>query len=314
MSWAFFLIIIKKLLYLFCNIFNQIIDQGLNGPCYLRTHTIEMKNIATLIVLLVCFQTFAQRKPKIKGNKSVIEVREDLPPYNAIELIDDLQIVLQKGSSEGYTINADDNLIDVLKFKVEDSTLFISSFYKITSKKKLEITVNYTELGSITMRDGKINMKDVISSDELFVHTTGPSRLELNATAPLMNISMEGMSSGDFNLASDSLNIILKDRIDVRIYAVGASNTIQMYKNASAKIEGSADVLSVNLFGNSNLKASKLEALNIKASLEESPNARLNALENIELSSRGSSKIHLYGNAKIIIHDFLNTSQLHKEE
>ena len=124
---------------------------------------------------------------------------------------------------------------------------------------------------------------------------------------------MEGMSSGDFNLASDSLNITLKDRIDVRIYSVGASNTVQMFKNASAKMEGSADVFNVHLFGNSNLKASMLEAANIKANLEESPNARLNAHENLELSSRGSSKTYLYGNAKIVVLDFLDTSQLHKE-
>ena len=49
-----------------------------------------MKNLITLIILLVCFQTFAQRKPKIKGNKSVIEVREVLPSFKAIELIDEL--------------------------------------------------------------------------------------------------------------------------------------------------------------------------------------------------------------------------------
>ncbi len=284
------------------------------GLFHLGTHTTKMKNLITLIVLLVCFQTFSQRKPKIKGNKSVIEVREELPSYKAIELLDDLEIVLQKGSNEAYTINADDNLIDVLKFKVEDSTLFISSFYKITSKKKLDITINYIELESITMRDGKINMKDVISSDELYVNTYGPSRLELNATAPIMNISMEGMSSGDFNLASDSLNISLKDRIDVRIYSVGVSNTLQMQKNASAKMEGSADDFTIDLFGNANLKASKMEATNISANLEESSNARLNALENIELSSRGTSKTHLFGDAKIVILDFLDTSQLHKEK
>ncbi|WP_148232057.1 GIN domain-containing protein [Maribacter sp. HTCC2170] len=273
-----------------------------------------MKNIITLLVLLVCFQTYSQRKPKIKGNKSVIEVREDLPPFNAIELIDDLEIVLQKGSDEGYTINADDNLIDVLKFKVEDSTLFISSFYRITSKKKLEITVNYFELQSITMRDGKINMKDVITSDELVVNTFGPSRLELNATAAVLDINMEGMSSGDFNLASDSLNITLKDRIDVRIYSVGASSSLEMDKNASAKVEGSTDMFKLNLFGNSNLKAAKFEAGIINANLEESPNARLNAYESIALSSRGSSKTHLYGNGKITILEFLDTSQLHKEK
>ena len=272
-----------------------------------------MKNYITLILLIACFQTFAQRKPKIKGNRSVVEVRQDLPFFKAIELVDDLELVLQKGSHEGYTINADDNLIDVLKFKVEDSTLVISSFYKITSKKKLDIVVDYTRLESITVQDGKINMKDIISADQLTVNTFGPSRLELNATAPIMNINMEGTSSGDFNLAGDSLNITLKDRIDVHIYSVGVMNTLRMFKNATAKMEGTADVFNVDLFGNSNLKADKLEATKIVANLEESPNARLNALENIELSSRGSSKTHLYGNAKIVISDFLDTSQLHKK-
>ncbi len=77
-------------------------------------------------------------------------------------------------------------------------------------------------------------------------------------------------------------------------------------------MEGSADVCNLHLLANSNLKASKLEAANIKPNLEESSNARLNAYENLELSSRGSSKTYLYGNAKIVVLDFLDTSQLHK--
>ena len=249
-----------------------------------------MKKSILLIAILICFQTSAQRKPKIKGNKNVIEVREDLPFFKAIELVDDLELVLQKGTSEGYTIEADDNLIDVLKFKVVDSTLIISSFYKITSKKQLDISISYIGLESITMHDGKINMKDVISSDRFLVNTFGASRLELNATAPIIQINMEGMSSGDFNLASDSLNIALKDRVNGHIYAVGVSNAIQMFKNASAKIEGSADVLDVELFENSNLKAEKMEATKIVAYLEGSADAKLKAIEHIGLSSRGSSK------------------------
>lgn len=273
-----------------------------------------MKKIIVFIVVLACFQTFAQRKPKIKGNKSVIEVREALPSFNAIELIDDLQIVLQKDTEEGYVIEADDNLIDVLKFKVEDSTLIISSFYKITSKKKLNITVNYTELSSLTVRDGKINMKDVITTDYLNIYTSGPSRLELNASASILNIEMTGMSSGDFNVASDSLIIKLKDRVDARVYAVGASNTMEMAGNSSAKMEGTTDHFTLNMNGNSNLKAAKYEIDYVEAILEGSPNARLNVVDQIELSSSGTSKTHLYGNGKIIINEFLDTSQLHKEK
>ncbi|PWK23262.1 putative autotransporter adhesin-like protein [Maribacter polysiphoniae] len=278
-----------------------------------RTQTIEMKNCITLIVLLVCFQTFAQRKPKIKGNKNVIEVQEELPFFNAIKLVDDLELVLQKGPNNAYTINADDNLIDVLKFKVADSTLVIGSFYKITSKKKLDIVVTYTDLETISMIDGKVNMKDVISSDRFTVNLDGPSRLELNATAPIMTVNMKGMSSGDFNLASDSLHISLKDRVDARIYAVGMSNTIWMSENASASMEGNADVLNVKLKGNSNLKAERMEATSVVADMKGSPNVKIKALEEFKLASRGSSKTQLYGDPKIIIEAFLDTSQLLKE-
>ncbi|WP_281542328.1 GIN domain-containing protein [Maribacter aestuarii] len=273
-----------------------------------------MKRVVVLTVLMFLgLQTFAQRKPKIKGNKNVVEVRENLPAFNAIQLHDDLEIVLQKSSNEGYALEADDNLIDVLKFKVTDSMLIISSFYNITAKKKLNITVYYTELDALTMRNGEISMKDVISTDKLDVNTYGTSRLELNATADIININMEEISSGDFNLASDSLNLTLKDRIDVKIYATGATNTLYMYKNASAKMEGSADFLMAKLYGDSSLKAEKLETTKTVLISEDSPKAQVNVLEDFQLSSRGSSRISLFGNPKITILDFLDTSQLNKE-
>ena len=273
-----------------------------------------MKNIVLFVALIFCFQAFGQRKPKIKGNKNVVDVREELPPFSAIELTDDLDINLQKASSEGYAITADDNLIDVLKFEVEDNTLFISSYYKITGKKKLEITINYNYLEALTMQDGRIEMKDIISSDQFYVNTYGSSKLQLNANAPFVNINMEGNSSGDLNIDTDSLNIVLKDRIDVRIYAVSDSNILKMTENAAAKMEGTTDTFRVSLLGNSNLKAEKLEAATVTAVLEESPSARINAYKDFELSSRGSAKTYFYGAAKITLIDFLDTSQLHREK
>lgn len=273
-----------------------------------------MKKFALIIiVLLISVNGYSQRKPKIKGNKNVVEVREDLEPFTAIELADDLDIVIQKATSEGYALELDDNLLDVLKFKVDDGTLKISSFYNITSKKKLEITIFFQELSSIKMMNGKISMKDVISTDRLRVQTFGTSRLELNATADIMDITMEEISSGDFNLASDSLNITLKDRIDVKLYTTGASNNVYMYKNASAKVEGTADFLMAKLYGNSSLKASDLQANDVLLVTEDSPDIEVRALNTLQLSSKGGTRTKLYGEPQITILDFLDTSRLEKE-
>ncbi|WP_405399379.1 GIN domain-containing protein [Maribacter sp. Asnod2-G09] len=273
-----------------------------------------MKKFALLvIVLFISVNGYSQRKPKIKGNKNVIEVREDLEPFTAIELVDDLDIVIQKSTTEGYALELDDNLLDVLKFKVDDGVLKISSFYNITSKKKLDITIFFQELSSIKMLNGKISMKDVISTNRLRVQTFGTSRLELNATADIMDITMEEISSGDFNLASDSLNLTLKDRIDVKLYSTGASSNIYMYKNASAKVEGNADYLMAKMYGNSSLKAADLQANYVLLVTEDSPDIEVRALKTLQLSSKGGTRTKLYGEPQITILDFLDTSRLEKE-
>lgn len=274
-----------------------------------------MKKFAILFVaLIVGVTSYSQRKPKIKGNKNVIEVREDLEPFYGIELADDLDIVIQKASHEGYALELDDNLVDVLKFKVDNGVLKISSFYNITSKRKLDITIFFQELNSIKMLNGKISMKDVISTDKLRVQTFGTSRLELNATADIIDVKMEEISSGDFNLASDSLNIVLKDRIDVKLYTTGESNNIYMYKNASAKVEGTSNFLMAKLYGNSALKASHLQSNDVLVIAEDSPDIEVRALNTIQLSSKGATRTKLYGDAEITILDFLDTSRLEKEK
>ena len=84
-----------------------------------------------------------QRKPKIKGNRKVTRVTERLPAFNSILLKDDLDVALVAANSPSYQLVADDNLVDVITFKVVDSVLEIRSFYKITSRKELNITINY---------------------------------------------------------------------------------------------------------------------------------------------------------------------------
>ena len=77
-----------------------------------------MKRYLPFLILLFTISVFAQRKPKIKGNRVVTQISETLPDFNAIVLQDDLDIVLKKSFGPGYEIEADDNLIDILKFKV----------------------------------------------------------------------------------------------------------------------------------------------------------------------------------------------------
>ena len=71
----------------------------------------------SIMLLFATLAVQSQRKPKIKGNRTVIEVKEVLPPFTKIELRDDLDVSLRRSTEEAYAVQADDNLIDVLKIQ-----------------------------------------------------------------------------------------------------------------------------------------------------------------------------------------------------
>lgn len=273
-----------------------------------------MKKIILCILLLASVVSIAQKKPKIKGSKTVIEVTNELPPFNAIKIADDLRIELKKARENSYTFIGDDNLLDVLKFEVTDSILEISSFYRIVSRKKLVLTVNYIGLNGVTMLDGRLDMKDIVTTDYLDINLQGSSKLNLNTLADIVTISMSGNSNAELNVDCDELVISQDQKSNLGLYLVAKITKVTMHGNADSKLEGAATDLQINLFGNSQLRAESLKGAAVSANLDESPDARIYATDNFELSSKGGSKTYLYGTPKITIIDFLNSSQLIKKE
>ncbi|AKA35536.1 GIN domain-containing protein [Flagellimonas lutaonensis] len=272
-----------------------------------------MKKFLLPLLLLFMVSMTAQRKPKIKGNRVVTEVNGELPSFNAIVLEDNLDIVLKKSFGPGYRIEADDNLVDILKFKVEDSTLVISSFYTVTSKKKFNITVEFVELKAISAQEGSIVSEDIITNDRVFIDAFGNSEMNLSASASVLDLNMEETSSGDLNLDVDSLNINLRGRSKPSIYMASGTATLELQDNANLVVEGTSDNLFAKVGDNAKLKAQRMEAALVKLHLEGSADAHVYAYREFELSSKGNGKTFLYGTPKITITEFLDTSQLVKK-
>ncbi len=273
-----------------------------------------MKKILCVLFVLSFGVVFAQRKPKIKGNRNIIEVLEPLPAFHTIELKDDLQINLDDSSSESYSVVGDDNLIDVLRFRVVDSTLIISSFYKITGKKQLDITVNYRRLKSLIVRDGSVITNQRVQADILSIKSDGVARIELSANAAVVNLSLDENSKGNFNLEADSLNIKLKDKANIQLYGVTQQHQLKMEGNTTANLEGTSDSLNIKLKGSPNLRAQKLESAVIRLETGETAVARIYGYRELELLASGSSRTYLYGNPGITMTTFEDSAELHKEE
>jgi hypothetical protein len=127
-----------------------------------------MKKVTVLLILL-SFSAFsyAQKKPKIKGNKVVTEITKEIyESFNAVEIDDALEVNLVQGSTNSYRLKTDENLLDIIQFSVRDSILKVYSVNKITSSKKLEIDLTVQEIEHLILKndakktrpvDGKFN-------------------------------------------------------------------------------------------------------------------------------------------------------------
>ena len=273
-----------------------------------------MKKLLVLVLILSPIISIAQRKPKIRGSRIVTEVSVELPPFNAIMLNDDLEIMVDKSFGPGYHLIADDNLIDILKFEVVDSTLVISAYYDITAKKQLEITVNYTNLKAITLKNGSIFTKDIIESNELFVDGFNNTKMDIKANAAVMDINLEDTSSGDFHVEVDSLNVNLNKRAQAYVYAQINAGVMDMEGNSSLALEGTSDRLQLNLLEDAKYKGETMQIGSCKLAVAGKANARVHAFGDLQINATEDASIYLYGTPKITIEEFLGTSQLIKKQ
>lgn len=140
-----------------------------------------MKKLILFLLLIFSSYCFSQKKEKIKGDKNVVHKSVDLKNFNSIVVRDGLEIILStQNHTNSYSINADSNIHEIIKFEINNSILIIKSEHKIRSKKKLEITLNVKEIKKITMYDdSELNQIRLLETESFEFESRGDTKLNL---------------------------------------------------------------------------------------------------------------------------------------
>jgi hypothetical protein len=275
-----------------------------------------MKYVLQIGILFFVFLTvnpmYGQRKPKIKGNRNVISVEKVLSAFTDLVLSENLEITLQPGDAETIKIEADDNLIDVLRFDVEDNTLTISSFYTITASKKLELILVYRQLENIRLETGSLIGIETLSADQLRLSLLEDAKAELSIRSSLLELDMSGKASADLRIEADSLQAALGGTSKSFIYASGDGMDFSMTEQASLELEGLSNSLTLSLTDNAKYKGSGMEAEAAQVFLNASANAQVKALANLAYEGRGKAKLFVYGQPKFEILGLYDSAELRK--
>ena len=274
------------------------------------------------LVILALFTSITLGQSKIKGNKNVTIIQTEINSFNKLVLGEKFTVSLIKDNVASIEIKTDENLHDVIKFNVSDSILRLKTTKRITSKKELEITVRYTEsLNEIELNDdAELNSVNAIDNSNVVLRLNDDAKANLNLrthTFKLINNNTSTLklnARSRFNIDSKFVELELNESSSSEALITCDSLKLDMYQRAFAKIEGDVKFLKANTINSSNFIGKNLAVNYCEIIAEDSSDFEIQALDDIIIESSGSSEVFIYGDPKITINKFSDTSRLYKKE
>jgi hypothetical protein len=252
---------------------------------------------------------------KIKGSKIVTIEQREIETFTSLEVEDDFEVLLIKGSKQGLEVEADDNLHEVISTNVVGGILYIRKQKKITSAKKVSIRVTYTDdLKTINCRNkSKITALATIELTDLKINGFEDSKIFLNADVAEFLINANDKTEIELNLKSDHAKIVLDKNASMKALINAKKIDFDMYQKTEAIIEGDCDNLQLRMDNNARFKGQNMVTKNLKILAEMSTETSIQHLENATVESRGKAKIYFYGKGKITLNTFEDEASIYKK-
>ncbi len=282
----------------------------------LIVHT-SMKKIMLFSFLMLSVATIAQKKEKVKGSKTVKLEQKQVDKFESLEVEDNLEVFLVKGNECALEVEADDNLIEFVEYKINGSNLRISTSKDISSYKKLSVRVTYTDKFNMVIAKDETNvtaLSDVVLNDITF-KSYDYAKLFLNAKTKNFTLMANDKSKIELNLKSEKTAIDVSKSAYVKALISSSDMRFDMYQKSSADVEGDVIDLKIRLDNNTEFNGKKLIGKN--ASIETASNAKayINVSNIVTLDASGDSEIEVYGDpVKYELKRFTDTATLKKKQ
>ncbi|RXJ44393.1 GIN domain-containing protein [Gelidibacter gilvus] len=277
-----------------------------------------MNKIIFAFLLALVSTTFisAQVDEKIKGDRNVTIKQTYVDPFNSIVVGEDFTVEIIYNSKASVEVETDSNLHEYVLFEVVDGTLTFKTEKMITSSKRMNIKVNYTDgLENIeVIENGEIRSLTSLELKNTILKTTGSSRAYLNIKTNEFNYTASDKARVKLNVNATNVVIVLSDNVRMEALLNSKSAKIDLYQRANAKLEGTLETTQLRVDNSSVFSGKEFltKTCNLIADMSGSATIRVN--ESITIEATGNSEVYLYNEPKITLTKFGGNSKLQMKE
>ncbi|MDG1212770.1 MAG: DUF2807 domain-containing protein, partial [Flavobacteriaceae bacterium] len=202
----------------------------------------------------------------------------------------------------------------VFKFKVTDSVLYLSTYYKITASKQLDITLYTPTLDRVVISSGELGLTLDPRFKKTQLSLSGNATVAVAGTVPSFSVSGGEKSFVNINGSFSSLALEMTDRSTATIYGdVSDTAQLNMRDKASLRWGGTLAFLTASFEGASELEGMELSINEASVHASGKSTLNLHILSHLTYFSKEESQLNLYGTPRIDLLEFSGTSVLRKK-
>ena len=169
----------------------------------------------------------------VKGSGVRKAEKRDLQAFKAIDTTGAYEVEVNCQKPASFEIEADDNILPLIKTEVRDGVLYVSNEKRYNSRKSVALRISLPELVAISSRGaGEITIQDA-NSDNLKIESTGAA--SVRAVGKVKNATISSMGAGDIDATrlqaekarvtvagAASVNVYVTEQLDVSVSGVGS--------------------------------------------------------------------------------------------
>lgn len=274
-----------------------------------------MKQTITLFaLLLVTSVALAQKSDKLKGSKIIITTEKSTSPFSSVFIQDDLQVSFIKADTTGIEIEADDNLHEALKIANNSGNLTLSLNNKISSFKKFEIKIYYTDaLKNIEATDqSKLMILNEMDLEAINFKLNKKAKLYLNLKSKDVSVEINDDALAELNIKSEKTHFILTKNANLKGLVASTEMKVDQYQKSKSNFEGDVIDLKLRMDNNAKFSGKNLTAKNVEILAEGYSLSSLLVETNIIINAFANSEIELFGEPAIELKKFTGKTTLKK--
>ncbi|TBN02986.1 DUF2807 domain-containing protein [Hyunsoonleella flava] len=227
--------------------------------------TTLIRIIVTSILSLLMFSCINMNwNGGVKGNGNVVmETRTVDEPFSKIKATEGLSVYLTQGGNESITVEADENLQELILTEVKDGVLKIHCKEQIGKASSKKVNVNFKSISGITSTSGSnVYSTNTITSEKLALKSSSGSNMKVK------------VNTNDLTCDSSS--------------------------GSNLKVSGETVSLSADASSGSNIKAGDLKAESSEVSASSGANLTVNTSKALIAKASSGGGVKYYGNPEML--------------